>query len=80
MTFVALGELHPLDQLWQLVWAVEPAAAFLPASASLKTIASAVLFKIVRYATSVCTPLRRSVWPRRVTYSDVAIPVLKARF
>ena len=25
----AVGELHPLDQLWQLFWSVEPAPAFL---------------------------------------------------
>ena len=40
-----VGELHTQDELWQLVVAIEPAPAFLGASTSLKTMASAVLFE-----------------------------------
>ena len=41
----AVGELHTLDHLWQLIVAVEARQLFCAASTSLKTMASAVLFE-----------------------------------
>ena len=39
-----IGELHTLDQFWQLMWPSIRRQLFWAPSASLKTIASAVLF------------------------------------